>query len=109
MKDLQMPHSYAVIPEDELSSVSGGGPLGDALNLFFGNFQLGDLFFDGGLISFSVTFVPFLLFNVIKTGFGVMMDLNDRFTGLFNFSEEGSEMVQYLSERRKEERQQSAD
>ena len=34
MKDLQMPHSYAAIPEQEQYSLSGGGPLTDALGAF---------------------------------------------------------------------------
>ena len=31
MKNLQMPHSYISVSEEELRSISGGGPLGDAL------------------------------------------------------------------------------
>ena len=69
MKNLQMPHSYISVSEEELRSISGGGPLGDALDLFFSNLRLDDLFFSGGLISLSFTFVPMLLFNVVKTGF----------------------------------------
>lgn len=34
MKNLQMPHSYISVSEEELRSISGGGPLGDALDLF---------------------------------------------------------------------------
>ena len=48
MKNLQMPHSYASVPEEELYSISGGGPLGDALDLFFNNLRLDDIFFGGG-------------------------------------------------------------
>ena len=58
MKNLQMPHSYASVPEEELCSISGGGPLGDALDLFFSNLRLDDIFFGGGLISFSFTCSP---------------------------------------------------
>ena len=68
MKNLQMPHSYISVSEEELRSISGGGPLGDALDLFFSNLRLDDLFFSGGLISLSFTFVPMLLFNVVKPG-----------------------------------------
>ena len=60
MKNLQMPHSYISVSEEELRSISGGGPLGDALDLFFSNLRLDDLFFSGGLISLSFTFVPML-------------------------------------------------
>ena len=38
MKNLQMPHSYISVSEEELRSISGGGPLGDALDLFFSTF-----------------------------------------------------------------------
>lgn len=103
MKDLQMPHSYAAISENEQSCISGGGPLGDALDMFFNNLRLDDLFFGGGLISFSISFVPMLLFNVAKVGFDVTMDLYDRFSNLFNFSPEGSELMQFLSGQRKNE------
>ena len=73
MKNLQMPHSYISVSEEELRSISGGGPLGDALDLFFSNLRLDDLFFSGGLISLSFTFVPMLLFNVVKTGFNFVV------------------------------------
>ena len=43
MKNLQMPHSYISVSEEELCSISGGGPLGDALDLFFSNLRLDDL------------------------------------------------------------------
>lgn len=103
MKDLQMPHSYAMIPENEQTSISGGGPLGDALNVFFDNLHLDDLFFGGGLISFSFTFVPMLLFNVVKIGIDVALDVYNDFSRFFGFSQESEEVVQYLTERKNSE------
>lgn len=41
-ENLQMPHSYISVSEEELRSISGGGPLGDALDLFFSNLRLDD-------------------------------------------------------------------
>lgn len=105
MKDLQMPHSCTVIPDTEQSCISGGGPLGDALDVFFGNLRLDDFFFNGGLISLSFTFVPTLLFNVAKTGFNVVMDLYNNFADKLHFSQEGSEMMQFLSSARKKDEQ----
>ena len=105
MKKLQMPHSYAAVSEAEQAGISGGGPLGDALDLFFGNFQIDDLFFGGGLISFSFSFVPMLLFNVVKTGFDVGMDLYNRFSNRFTLSQEGAEMIEYLSAARQKKEQ----
>ena len=93
MKNLQMPHSYASVPEEELYSISGGGPLGDALDLFFSNLRLDDIFFGGGLISFSFTFVPLLLFNVVKTGFNFVVGAYDTLSNLFHFSREEKEML----------------
>lgn len=109
MKDLHMPHSYASIPENEQLLVTGGGPLGDALDLFFGNLRLDDLFFGGGLISFSFSFVPLLLFNVVKTAFDVGIDLYNNFSDLFHFSDEGDQMMKYLSDRQSEEQKRAQD
>ena len=105
MKDLQMPHSYAAIPEQEQYSLSGGGPLTDALDAFFGNLRLDDFFFSGGLLSFSFTFVPMLLFNVAKSAFNFGMDLYNRFSDKLHFSDEGNEMMQFLSSAWKKDEQ----
>lgn len=88
MKNLQMPHSYISVSEEELRSISGGGPLGDALDLFFSNLRLDDLFFSGGLISLSFTFVPMLLFNVVRTGYRVAEKLYDSFVAHTGCSDE---------------------
>ena len=98
MKNLQMPHSYASVPEEELYSISGGGPLGDALDLFFNNLRLDDFFFSGGLISFSFTFVPLLLFNVVVGAYDTISDL-------FHFSREENELVEYLSDQQQRKQQ----
>ena len=62
---------------------------------------------EGGLISFSFTFVPMLLFNVVKTGFGFAMDIYDHFSDRFSFSREGTDLMQFLSARYKEEQEQT--
>ena len=41
---------------------------GRCADLFFSNLRLDDLFFSGGLISLSFTFVPMLFFRMIKVG-----------------------------------------
>ena len=105
MKNLQMPHSYISVSEEELRSISGGGPLGDALDLFFSNLRLDDLFFSGGLISLSFTFVPMLLFNVVKTGFNFVVGAYDTLSNLFHFSREEKEMVEYLSDQQQRKQQ----
>ena len=84
MKNLQMPHSYASVPEEELYSISGGGPLGDALDLFFNNLRLDDFFFSGGLISVGAY---------------------DTISDLFHFSREEKELVEYLSDQQQRKQQ----
>ena len=63
MKKLQLPSSYAVLSEEEQRTVSGGGELKDSLDEFLGSLHLHDFTLGEGLVSFSVTFVPMLLFT----------------------------------------------
>ena len=66
MKKLQLPSSYAVLSEEEQRTVSGGGELKDSLDEFLGSLHLYDFTLGEGLVSFSVTFVPMLLFTAVK-------------------------------------------
>lgn len=105
MKNLQMPHSYISVSEEELRSISGGGPLGDALDLFFSNLRLHDLFFSGGLISLSFTFVPMLLFNAVKTGVVFGFKVYNTLSKWLGFRDDTVESAQrYASQRRAEEK-----
>ena len=88
MKKLQMPSSYAVLSAEEQCAVCGGGELGDALDSFLGNLHIDDFFFGGGLISLSFTFVPMLLFNVVRTGYRVAEKLYDSFVARTGRSDE---------------------
>ena len=58
---------------------------------------------------FSFTFVPMLLFNVVKTGFNFVVSAYDTIADLFHFSHEERDMVQYISDqqRREEEKEQA--
>lgn len=69
MENLRMPASYATLPEEELPEIFGGGELGDALDSFTDNLHLDDFFFQGGILSISISFVPLLLFNVVVSGY----------------------------------------
>ena len=40
-----------------------------------------DFFFRGGLLSLSISFIPKLLFNVVKAGFNVVEDVHTFFFG----------------------------
>ena len=68
MKKLQLPSSYAALSPEEQRAAFGGSEFGDAVGSFFDNLHFGDFFWEGGLISFSFTFVPMLLFRMIKAG-----------------------------------------
>ena len=109
MKNLQMPHSYASVPEEELYSISGGGPLGDALDLFFSNLRLDDLFFSGGLISLSFTFVPMLLFNVIRTGYRAAETIYNKLSARYGYQDETlTAFQQYTDEMRNKHQKNNA-
>lgn len=66
MKKLQLPSSYAALSPEEQCAAFGGSEFGDAVGSFFDNLHFNDFFWNGGLISFSFTFVPMLLFRVIE-------------------------------------------
>ena len=55
MENLRMPASYATLPEEELPEIFGGGELGDALDSFTDNLHLDDFFFQGGILSISIS------------------------------------------------------
>lgn len=98
MKKLQMPSSYAELSAQEQYAVCGGGELGDALGSFFDNMHLDDFFYGGGLISFSFTFVPMLLFNVVKAGISVGVAIYRDLSKLFGYTNDlASQAVQALS------------
>lgn len=99
MRELQLPSSYAILPEEEQRMISGGGELGDALDSFFEHLHLDDLFFGSGLISFSISFVPMLLFNVVKTGVSFAFRVYDELSGFFGFSNETVDAIQTYAER----------
>lgn len=94
MKELRLPSSYAALPEEEQRLVTGGGELGDALGNFFDHLHLDDLFLGGGLISFSFTFVPMLLFNVVKTGVSVGFQIYNKISDFFGFSNDTVDEIQ---------------
>ena len=109
MKKLQLPASYAALSPEEQRTAFGGSEFGDAVGSFFDNLHFGDFFWEGGLLSFPFTFVPMLLFNVVKTGFNFVVSAYDTIADLFHFSHEERDMVQYISDqqRREEEKEQA--
>ena len=72
MKRIQMPSSYAVVPDGEKALLGGGGAFRDAWTSFTDHLRFTDFFFRGGLLSLSISFIPKLLFNVVKAGFNAV-------------------------------------
>ena len=88
MKKLQLPSSYAALSPEEQC---------DAVGSFFDNLHFNDFFWNGGLISFSFTFVPMLLFRVIKTGVQTGIKLSQQIGRLLGITREATvTAVQYL-------------
>lgn len=85
MEKMNLPAFYTSVCEDDQRTISGGGELSDALGDFWNNSHLTDFFWNSSIITVSFTFVPFLLFNVIKAGYDFVKDVSDSFVSLFNF------------------------
>lgn len=97
MKKLQLPSSYAALSPEEQSTTFGGSEFGDAVGSFFDNLHFGDFFWEGGLLSFSFTFVPMLLFRMIKLGIQTGIKLYQQLTRLIGVTcETTTTAVQYL-------------
>ena len=88
MKRIQMPSSYAVVTEEEKELLGGGGAFRDAWDSFTDHLRLNDFFFRGGLLSLSISFIPMLLFNVVRTGYRVAEKLYDSFVARTGRSDE---------------------
>ncbi len=69
MKKLQLPSSYAALSARGAAPPLAAAHFGRMTAQFSDHLHFNDFFWSGGLISFSFTFVPMLLFRVVKTGF----------------------------------------
>ena len=97
MKELQMPSSYAAIPAEEQIQIGGGGELSDAWDRFTDQLRLDDFFFSGRILSLSFTFVPMLLFRMIKAGVQTGIKLSQQIGRLLGITREAAvTAVQYL-------------
>lgn len=88
MKHLCFPASYARLSEEEQCETIGGGDLRSAWSTFTDNLHFGDFSMGSGLLTFSISFVPMLLFNVIRTGYRVAEKLYDSFVARTGRSDE---------------------
>lgn len=98
MKQLQLPSSCALIPEEELCAITGGGEFIDALDTFFENLHLNALSWGHGLVSFSFTFVPTLLFKAVKAGVTTFFNVYNTLSERFGFSDDSLDRVQSFNQ-----------
>ncbi len=80
MKRIQMPSSYAVVPDGEKPFLAAAA-FRDAWTSFTDHLRFTDFFFRGGLLSLSISFIPKLLFNVVKAGFNAVEGVHTFFFG----------------------------
>lgn len=106
MEKLHMPASYATIPEEELPEIVGGGELGDAWNSFTDHLHFDDFFFQGGILSISISFVPMLLFNVVTAGYRFAENVYNTLSNLFGFHNDTFSAVQSYTDEMRQKRQQ---
>ena len=88
MKKLQLPSSYAALSPEEQCAVFGGSEFGDAVGSFFDNLHFNDFFWEGGLFSFSFTFVPLLLFRMVKAGVLTGIKLSQQISRILGITSE---------------------
>ena len=82
MKRIQMPSSYAVVPDGEKALLVGGGAFRDAWTSFTDHLRFTDFFFRGGLLSLSISFIQKLchLFSS-QAGFNAVEGVHTFFFG----------------------------
>ena len=88
MKHLCFPASYARLSEEEQCETIGGSDFRSAWNTFTDNLHFGDFSMGGGLLSFSISFVPMLLFNVIRTGYRVAESIYQKLSVRYDYHDE---------------------
>lgn len=85
MEKITFPAACAPLAESELRAVEGGGEFKDALRVFLNNLHVEDYTRQGSFVAVSFTFVPKLLFNVIKDGFLLAVRVEDKFVSRRRF------------------------
>lgn len=108
MKHLCLPASYAFLSEEEQHQVVGGGEFRDAWDNFKNHAQFGDLVMGNGLLSFSVSFVPTLLLNVVLTGYRAVNVLYNKVGSLFGYQNQTMNTIQNITTDVKTQRKERA-
>lgn len=105
MNKMQLPSSYAAIPEEEQVRISGGGELSDAWKEFTEQLHLDDLFFNGGVISLSFSFVPTLLLHVGIAGYRFVENIYNNISNWFGFHDDTFSALQDYTEDMRQKRE----
>ena len=105
MENLRMPASYATLPDEELPEIYGGGELRDSWDTFVDNLHLDDFFYQGGIISVSVSFVPMLLLNVVTSGYHFVENIYNNLSNWFGFHDDIFSAVQNFTDDMRQKRE----
>lgn len=97
MKHLCLPASYAFLSEEEERQVVGGSEFRDAWTNFKDHAQFGDFVMGNGLLSFSISFVPTLLLNVVLTGYRAANAIYNKISSLFGYQNQTLNTIQNIS------------
>ena len=109
MKHLCFPASYARLSEEEQCETIGGGDLRSAWSTFTDNLHFGDFSMGSGLLTFSISFVPMLLFNVIRTGYRAAETIYNKLSARYGYQDETLTAFQpYTDEMRKKHQKNNA-
>jgi len=90
MEKLSFPAACALLTEQEQRDICGGGELSDAAKDFFGNLHFEGFSWGTAFVAVSFTFVPFLLFKLVRTGFGLAKTISDNVAAVSAFGTEAT-------------------
>ena len=109
MKHLCFPASYARLSEEEQCEIIGGSDLRSAWRPLPDNRQCVCLSMVSGLLTFSISFVPMLLFNVIRTGYRAAETIYNKLSARYGYQDETlTAFQQYTDEMRNKHQKDNA-
>ena len=99
----------ARLSEEEQCETIGGGDLRSAWSTFTDNLHFGDFSMGSGLLTFSISFVPMLLFNVIRTGYRAAEMIYNKLSARYGYQDETlTAFQQYTDEMRNKHQKNNA-
>ena len=97
------------LSEEQQCETIGGGDLRSAWSTFTDNLHFGDFSMGSGLLTFSISFVPMLLFNVIRTGYRAAETIYNKLSARFGYQDETlTAFQQYTDEMRNKHQKNNA-